>query len=590
MQEIQSFQPIELEYSLIDSVIEISCLQMGQDFIHKEDLLPYLNNDTKFCQLIKIGTVIAGFSLMEIADIQVIAAKIKVEKAWFENYFKEYDQMGYRSVTAVHPAFEGRGVASALVKNGLQQLAQKVSVVVCEAWKSSHTAIGPILERCGYVQLKEIPYYWAADSIHLQYKCSHCGAPPCACTAIIYAAFFERNTQEWWERSDLKYSHKKLHMGPIDVFDFVKNKPTPLYIYDTDRIVAKYLYLKQCLAKHTSAFKIYYAMKANRHPALLTHLRIRTDIGIDVCSPNELKLAIQMGFEEKNINFTGSSLSNKDLQFLEKHAQLNINFDSISSLLRFNKTGNNRPIGIRINTATGMAYIPELEYAGSDISKFGIYESEWKKLSEICKSFGFNIVRIHCHNGSGFLTAQLSQLNAIFDKIDRFLVLFPTVKTLNLGGGLGVPQNQGDEVLDLKKWSLLVAEYAKKRGLSLVLEPGDYLVKDAGILISEVTTIEKKAGRLLVGLDCGLNVNNEYAYYKMNLEAVPLRLGPKKTTIETTLYGNINEPIDLFCENKPMNSLQEGERIALLNSGGYGASSSSNHCMRGDFEEYIIHK
>lgn len=231
-----------------------------------------------------------------------------------------------------------------------------------------------------------------------------------------------------------------------------------------------------------------------------------------------------------------------------------------------------------------------MEYAGSEISKFGIYESEWNKLRTVSKSLNLNIVRIHCHNGSDFLTAQLPKFNAIFDKIDRFLGLFPSVKTLNLGGGLSVPQNQGDKELDLNKWSMLIVDFAKKRGLSLVLEAGDYLVKDAGILISEVTTIEKKAGRLLVGLDCGLNVNNEYAYYKMNVEAVPLRLGPKKITVETTLHGNINKPIDLFCENKPMNSLQEGERIALLNSGGYSVSSSSNHCMRGDFEEYIIHK
>lgn len=139
--------------------------------------------------------------------------------------------------------------------------------------------------------------------------------PPCACTAIIYAAFFEQNTQEWWERSDLKYQHKQLYMGAMHISEFVKNKPTPLYIYDIDRVVAKYLYLKQCLAKHTSAFRIYYALKANRHPALLTHLRIRTYVAVDACSPNELKLAIQMGFEEKNISFTGSSFRIKTFDF-----------------------------------------------------------------------------------------------------------------------------------------------------------------------------------------------------------------------------------------------------------------------------------
>ena len=135
-----------------------------------------------------------------------------------------------------------------------------------------------------------------------------------------------------------------------------------------------------------------------------------------------------------------------------------------------------------------------------------------------------------------------------------------------------------------------MGDFAKKRSLSLAIEPGDFLVKDAGVLISEVTTVEKKSGQLMVGLDCGMNINNEFAYYNMNLEAVPLKQNPKALIVETTLYGNINEPIDLFSKNKPMYSLKEGQRIALLNSGGYGASSSSNHCMRGDFEEYIISK
>ena len=105
MQEIQSFQQMELEFDLIDSILKISSLQMGQDSIHKKDLLSYLNNDKKICQLIKIETVVAGFSLMEIGEKQVAADKIKVEKTWFEDYLKGYDQIGYRSVIAVHPAF-----------------------------------------------------------------------------------------------------------------------------------------------------------------------------------------------------------------------------------------------------------------------------------------------------------------------------------------------------------------------------------------------------------------------------------------------------------------------------------------------------
>ena len=591
MQRTLSFQYIDLQYHLIDAVLEISRLQLGNDFITKEDLLPYINDDSKTCQLLRLESIIVGFSLMEIAPKGLIGQKMNVEQAWLDEYLKDYDSIGYRSVTAVHPAYEGKGIASALVQNGLHYLSQKVSVVLCEAWKSSHTHIANILERNGYTALKEIPYYWTADSIKLQYECSHCGAPPCACTAVIYAAFFDKKVKEWWERPGLRYQQNQLYLNRVNLLEFTKNKPTPHYIYDADRIIVKYNYLFESLAEHNDdKFRIFYAIKANRHPALLTHLRIRTNIGIDVCSPNELKLALQMGFEEPNISYTGTSLSNKDLAFLQKHFNININLGSISSIRRFHALAPNRPIGIRINTETGMAYAPDLEYAGAKISKFGIYENEWQQLKDLAEVLNLKITGLHCHSGSGFLTDQLPKLTKIFEAIDRFLGLFPQIKTLNLGGGLGVPQKQDDQALDLKKWASLVGDFAKKRGLSLAIEPGDFLVKDAGVLISEVTTVEKKSGQLMVGLDCGMNINNEYAYYNMNLEAVPLQQNPEAKIVETTLYGNINEPIDLFSKNKPMYRLKEGQRIALLNSGGYGASSSSNHCMRGDFEEYIISK
>ena len=572
----------------INSILAICQQQLGKGFLSRETLTTYLNQTDKFCFVALAGEQVVGFSLMEIAPRDVIASKMKSAQTWFSNHFKAYEQIGYRSLTAVDPTFEGRGVASLLVKEGLAFLGTKVDVVICDAWKSETTHIGNILERNGYEPLKEIPYFWTSESINEQYNCSVCGAPPCSCSAVIYAKFFRKKPPHWWERTDLCYQDNQLHFTQTNISNFIKNKATPLYIYNVDRVVGKFQALEQALQQTKVPFSIYYAMKANRHPAILSHLKIRTQAKIDVCSPNELERALQYGFQEKNISYTGTSLSNQDLAVLAKHPEIKINFDSLSAIRRFAQLDIEREIGIRINPNIGLGYNQSLEYSGNHIVKFGIYKAQWEALKTLLEGTKLTVTTVHCHSGSGFLTPQLERFPYIFDQISAFLQLFPQINTLNMGGGLGVPQAQGDQELNLEQWATLVGKYAQERQLQLAFEPGDYLVKDAGILITEVNTIEEKMGKLFIGLDTGMNMNNEYAYYDMNLEVVPLVDKSAQSKQQATLCGNINEPVDLFAEDKWLPALEEGDYIALINSGGYGASSSSNHCMRGDFKEYIL--
>lgn len=590
MQKKISYQLTFLNDAYIDAVLKISNKQLGNGFLSRELLLTYIDNPDKFCQIVLDEDTLLGFSLMEIGSCAEIATKFKSESEWFLDYFAAYKRIAYRSLTAVSAAFEGNGIASLLVKKGLEFLSEKAEVVVCDAWKSGTTFIGNILERNGYKPIREVPLYWTADSINYQYQCKVCGNPPCTCVAVIYANFFGKQPHYWWERADLNYKKGNLMLSEINLSDFVKTKQTPLYIYDTDRIVSKYEQLCHVLEKHEIPFSIYYAMKANRHPGILSQLRIRTDVGIDVCSPNELDLAMQYGFSVNQLTYTGTALSDRDMQKISVYNNLRINLDSLSAVRRFTKFFTQREIGIRINTGIGMAYNQGLEYAGDKITKFGIYKSEWKELKQLIEANDLSVNTVHCHPGSGFLTAQLAKLPEILKEIDAFIELFPSVKTLNLGGGLGVPQAEGDQALDLKKWASIVCSYAKSKGLKLAFEPGDYLVKDAGLLLAQVNTVEIKKGKLFVGIDAGMNVNNEYAYYDMNLEIVPLQEVNQQKKLSTTVFGNINEPVDLFAEDKMLPILKEGDYIALLNCGGYGASSSSNHCMRGDFKEYIICK
>ena len=272
---------------------------------------------------------------------------------------------------------------------------------------------------------------------------------------------------------------------------------------------------------------------------------------------------------------------------LAARPEVHVNLDSLSGVRRFSALCPSRAIGVRIDPGVGMAYREGLEYAGR-LVKFGVHRADWPALERLAAERGLAVRTVHCHAGSGFLTEQLARLPAVLAEVGAFLDRFPAVDTVNLGGGLGVPQREGDSPLDLDAWARIVTAFARRRGVRLAFEPGDFLVKDAGVLVSQVTTVEAKCGHRFVGLDAGMNVNNEFAYYEMNLEPVPVRATGRDGWVPTILAGNINEPIDVFCHERSLPPLGEGDLVALLNAGGYGASSASNHCMRGDFREYAL--
>jgi len=153
---------------------------------------------------------------------------------------------------------------------------------------------------------------------------------------------------------------------------------------------------------------------------------------------------------------------------------------------------------------------------------------------------------------------------------------------------LGVPLVEGQSPLDLPRWSDVIAGHARKKGLTIHLEPGDFLVKDAGVLIVQVNTVEDKGNTKFVGVNGGFNIHSAAAYYDIPFIAAPLKRNTSDTGQKITIAGNINEAIDLLAQDIVLPPIREGDYLALLNVGGYGSASSSNHCMRGTFSEYLI--
>lgn len=395
----------------------------------------------------------------------------------------------------------------------------------------------------------------------------------------------------WWERPDLRYEDNILHLGEQNLYDLAYSAQTPTFVYSARRIQEKIMFLHTAFKSHyLENYQVLYAMKANRNVALLTALRTYGSCGIDVCSPPEVLQCRQVGFAEPDISYTGTSVSDADLDIIARHPEVWFNSDSLSVIRRLGERCPGRKIGLRINVGIGVGYNQMMHYAGEKVTKFGIYHDRFEEALKLAQKYDLKVEGLHFHCGSGYLTPQLPIWERILDTLFWFLDRAPEMKIINLGGGLGSPLTPNDKPLDVIAWGEIVARKLGHLNVKFIVEPGDYLARDCGIMLLQVNTVERKRDIHFIGVDGGFNLHNEPAYYKLPLTITPVRLrpNPKKKIKKYTIAGNINEALDIFAHDVELPPVKEGDYLAFLNAGSYGAALSSNHCMRGHYREYVL--
>ncbi len=392
----------------------------------------------------------------------------------------------------------------------------------------------------------------------------------------------------WWEREDLCYRAGRLQLAGRDLESFVAEQGTPTFVYHAARVRDNLLRLRAALTSQGVQHDAFYAIKANRYAPLVRYLKSLGQCGIDACSPGELRYALEMGFGEAEISYTGTSVSESDLDCLQSHAGVHVNCDSISTIRRLGKRCPGRRIGIRVNPELGAGYNDKLRYAGTKPTKFGIYRDRFEEAISAARAAGLHVSTMHFHFGSGYVGDAVDVLDQVLERVCVLLDAHPAIRTVNIGGGLGLRLVETDVVVDPVRWAAIVARHLGRRGLRVHIEPGDYLMKDAGVLLVRVNTVEEKGGTRFVGVDAGLNIVNLAAYYQTPFIVAPLVRAPGAPLERVTVAGNINEAIDLLGEDLELPPIAEGDLLALLNVGGYGSAMSSNHCMRGEFREHLL--
>ncbi|MEA2520580.1 MAG: diaminopimelate decarboxylase [Actinomycetota bacterium] len=401
------------------------------------------------------------------------------------------------------------------------------------------------------------------------------------------------SVRTWWLRPGLDVRDGRLEIAGRDAEAVAREHGTPVYVYDLPRVAEQAVALREAIAAAGLDPIVRLALKAQREPALLAFVRAQAPfVGVDVCSPGEIGWAMHHGWEPREISYTGTKVSGRDLERIAA-AGVHLNVDLLSQLERVGRAAPGSTVGVRVNPRIGASWsgagtdgspAGETLYAGARPTKFGIPAEELPDALAIAERTGLTIDTVHVHVGDGYLTDGLpifeETVRRVADMVRTLQGAGCPITEVNTGGGLGVPQRPGDRPLDLAAWAGILARHLGALGVSVSTEPGDFLVKECGVALAEVVTVEVRDGVRFIGLDIGWNVMGEHFVYDSVLDLILVRDVGGQPVDDATISGNINEGDDLFAVDHPFPPVQEGDIVAALGVGSYNASMTSVHCLR----------
>jgi diaminopimelate decarboxylase len=393
-------------------------------------------------------------------------------------------------------------------------------------------------------------------------------------------------SRTWWSRPGLEVRDGRLAIAGRDAEELAREHGTPTYVYDLTRIEEQAGGLRDALGGAGFRGLVRLALKAQREPDVMRFLRRRCPwVGLDVCSPGEIDWAFRFGWSPGEISYTGTNLSDDDLDGIIGSG-VHVNVDLLSQLERYGRRAPGSSVGIRVNPRIGASHAggTATHYTGDRPTKFGIYAEQLDEALAIAGRHRLEIDTVHVHVGDGYLNDGLpvfaETLRRVAEMTGHLRDAGAPIREVNTGGGQGVPVRGGDERLDLDRWAAIVAEHLRPFDVAVGTEPGDYLMKECGVLLAQVVTLEERDGVLFAGVDAGWNQAPDHFIYDELLDVALCRAADAEPAREVTVSGNINEGNDLFAVDLPLPALAEGDVLALIGVGSYNAAMYAAHCLR----------
>jgi len=386
---------------------------------------------------------------------------------------------------------------------------------------------------------------------------------------------------------DFYYNEQQLMAEQCQLQDIAEQYGTPCYVYSLAHIQRQYLAYANALGDSGMAC---YAVKANSNIAILQQLA-KLGAGFDIVSEGELERVLAAGGEPAKIVFSGVGKKPGEMRRalevgihcfnVESEAELEL----LASVAK--DMGKTAAVSLRVNPDVDAKTHPYIS-TGLKENKFGI---DIKRAPEVYQRAAgleaLEIVGVDCHIGS-----QLTELAPFIDALDRILQLIDTLaglgitlKHMDLGGGLGVDY-QGEKPPAISELVEAVRAKLGDRQLELIFEPGRSIVANAGALLTRVDYLKPTEHKNFAIIDAAMNDNIRPSLYQAWQQVLPVQERSEES-LEWDLVGPVCETGDFMAKQRQL-ALAEGDILAVMSTGAYGFTMSSNYNSRPRAAEILV--
>ncbi|MDI9844798.1 bifunctional aspartate kinase/diaminopimelate decarboxylase [Legionella pneumophila] len=377
-------------------------------------------------------------------------------------------------------------------------------------------------------------------------------------------------------------------------------RPTPWWEIERDHLLTTSAIHSPCYVYHSptqatrarqlsaleSIDSLFYAIKANPFPTILKTLE-KEGIGFECVSIQELELVLKLfpNIKKERILFTPNFAPKSEYEFaLQTGCYVTI--DSLYPLENWPELFKDREVIVRIDPGTGAGHHKHVSTGGNE-SKFGITQNDISKILSLTKVNHIKVIGLHAHSGSGILSTDLWQQTAVM--LASLTDQFPEVRSINLGGGLGIVEKPGQHPIDFAALDAqLMAVKSQYPGLAIWLEPGRFFVAESGVILAKVTQCKEKGKVKFIGIETGMNSLIRPSLYGAYHEIVNLtRLHEEKAGF-AHIVGPICESGDTLGYDRLLPVTREGDVILIANTGAYGHCMSSHYNLRPPAQEIVL--
>lgn len=386
-----------------------------------------------------------------------------------------------------------------------------------------------------------------------------------------------------------KYRNGEAHCEDVALKTIAAEVGTPCYVYSKASLSGQVRELRDAFASYPTL--LCYAVKANSNLSVLREI-FQSGMGADIVSLGELERALKAGMKATEVVYSGVGKRDDEILRALDVGIYSFNVESkaeLETLARLAKgRGKIAPISLRINPNIDAKTNPKIA-TGLFSTKFGLVEAEAMELAHFAAGHpNLQLKGVGCHIGS-----QMTDLKPMAEAVDKMVLFAKKVMTdghqlefIDMGGGLGIVYNQ-EIPPSIEQYAEILISAVKPLGLRLLIEPGRWVVGNAGVLLCSVLATKKTPKKSFVIVDGAMNDLIRPAMYDSYHGILPVRSSNAVEEIHDVV-GPVCETGDIFGSDRSLPAMKSGDLLYLRSAGAYGSTMASNYNTRPRAAEVLV--